>query len=298
MMKQITLDTIDTEYWIRAVADLCDTYGTTKQEQQQLVSIILTRNIQKSNMSAVHLVLFACLIEYLDRLNYNIEANIEDEDLYHFLFHDLNFSSYFSNEKKTEHYDSPKKNILNLWKIESGREKGYSISVTEYFKRNYFLNCDLTLFQSSLDELYINVADHAEANGIAFSYIDYNEEDGVIHIAVCDFGLGIPTTLRKYYSNKYTNDTDALKDSLKIGVSARTNTHNRGFGLDNVVSNLQGNDILQIISNQAKLICHAKQNQVKIDSLDFEFKGTLIYFDIGIDAFQSDEETLFDIAIG
>ncbi len=271
---------------------------TSKNEQLKILKFNITKNINLKNIEPVHLVLFACFIEYLGRLNYLIFANIEDEELSTFIFSDLNLASYFSNDKSTNHFDSPRREILNLWKIIEGGEKGYSISVTEYFKRNYFDGCDLTIFQSSLDEVYLNVADHANASGNAFSYIKYSEKDRSIHVALCDFGLGIPTTLKNSHPGKYKNDVDALIDSLEIGVSAHTNSHNRGFGLDNVVSNLMNNDRIRIVSNKALLFCFPDKNPIRIIDLDFDFKGTLIYFDICIDAFQSDEEILSDVTIG
>lgn len=137
---------------------------------------------------------------------------------------------------------------------------------------------------------------HAEAKGIAFSYIYFDQQNRQICVAACDLGLGIPYTLRRS-GLEYKSDGEALRQSLEIGVSAKTNKHNKGFGLDNVVSNLSNKDRLRIVSNKALLLCHPNKNPIKFYELNFDFKGTLIYFEISIDSFL-EEETLFDISLG
>jgi len=294
MNNVITLDKINKDYWMSKINSLRE----EKFDPNKKITICLLSTIQSTNITPVHIVLFACLVEYFKRQNYTLSIKVEDLELLKFFISDLHFTSYFDPKEKIVHYNSSKDNILNLWKIETGREKEYSISVTNYFKRKYFKEFDLTIFQSSLDELYSNVADHSQANGIAFSYIHYDERDKYIHIAVCDFGLGIPTTLIMSKPGKYNSQPEALRDSLEIGVSAYSNFHNKGFGLDNVVSNLSDSDILRIISNKAVLFCMAKKEPIRFYPLDFDFRGTLIYFDVCINAFQSEDEILSDVTIG
>lgn len=44
------------------------------------------------------------------------------------------------------------------------------------------------------------------------------------------------------------------------------------------------------MSNRALLFCQENKINIKTYPLDFDFKGTLIYFDISIDSFEKDEE--------
>ena len=113
---------------------------------------------------------------------------------------------------------------------------------------------DISGLQNSLDEIYANVADHSKSKGVAFSYIKYDEAEEKIHFAVCDLGLGIPTTLRAAIP-EFESDGVALRKAIDLGISARTNEHNRGFGLDNVLSNLQNVGMIRIVSNAALLYC-------------------------------------------
>jgi anti-sigma regulatory factor (Ser/Thr protein kinase) len=297
MRKDIWFDSINKEYWIKNIALLSNREHVSIDNTNESVSIHLTSNINKNNFAPIHIVLFACLVKYFEKLNYRVSVDVQNAELLSFLDKELNLISYFSDGCETVHYYSIADNILNLWRIESGQEKGYSMSVTEFFKRSYFHGYDLTILQTSLDEIFLNVADHAQASGIAFSYIYYDQKNKLIRVAVCDFGVGIPASLKKSYPDKYTNDTEALRDSLEIGVSARTNPHNKGFGLDLVVSNLSSDEMLRIVSNKALLFCKSADKNIKIYPLDFDFPGTLIYFDVKIDSFPPEGDTLFDVII-
>ena len=296
----VVFQAVDETHWITTILQSLDRLSLSKKAKKgRTVQIVIDKDVKKSDLTPVHMVLLACFFESLERLNYNdLWACIENRDLSDFLFKDLQLAAYFSDDNRIAHYDAPDKHIHNLWKIEAGKEKGYSDSVSAYFRRNYFQGKDISAFQNALDEVYLNIADHAEAAGVAFSYVSYDEEQQRIHVAVCDFGLGIPTTLKAKYPTKYFNDQEALRDALEFGISAQTHTHNRGFGLDNVVSSLSGCDCLKIVSNKAELRCAANKNPISIFPLNFDFTGTLVYFEVSIDSFPLEEDTLNDVIIG
>lgn len=294
----ITFEEINKEYWIKKVNSLCSKHGIQENKKQERVNIDIEINscITILDFTHVHIVLFACLIEKLKRLNYTVTAYIEDKELYKFIFEELHVGKYFTIDESSCHVEADRDSILNIWKINPSKTEEYSMSITDYFKRKHFKNCDLSGLKNSLDEVYFNVSDHAESNGIAFSYIYYDMQSRQICVAACDLGLGIPYTLKRS-GLKYNSDGEALRQSLEIGVSAKTNRHNKGFGLDNVVSNLSNKDRLRIVSNKALLLCHPNKKPIKFYELDFDFNGTLIYFEISIDSFF-EEETLFDINLG
>ena len=76
----------------------------------------------------------------------------------------------------------------------------------------------------------------------------------------------------------------ALQRSLLPGVTARTHKHNRGFGLDNIVSTMTSKDTMRILSNDALLF--KSQNKEEVVPLPYDFKGTLIDFTISTDGFD------------
>ena len=85
-------------------------------------------------------------------------------------------------------------------------------------------------------------------------------------------------------------DTAALRDSVNIGVTAKTQERNMGFGLDNVLCSLGNNDIIRIFSNNARLECSGKKDNVSTFPTDIEFNGTLIEFEISTDSFLQRED--------
>ncbi|WP_291528949.1 hypothetical protein [Bacteroides sp. UBA939] len=294
-MERIIFDKKDRRYWIKSVNSIIRLLKPNNSGIKQEIKIHIPNTIKKNDFTPFHIVLLSCLIEYIERYNYIVYFEADDLELINFVFSEVEMHRYINNTN-TAYVKEKDTSNLNLWKIVNNRAKEYSIVITEYLQRTYFKGLDISGFQNSLDEIYANVADHSKSNGIAFSYINYDEEEGKIHFAACDLGLGIPTTLRAAMP-EIKSDELALKSSLDIGVSAKTNKHNRGFGLDNVLSNLKNGGMMRVVSNKALLFCQENKNNIRTYTLDFDFKGTLIYFDISIDSFEKDEEIEGDVCL-
>ena len=222
------------------------------------VEIRLGKNVVIHKFLPYHIVTLSCFIELLRSKRYIVFLIIENLELKEFILNDISIKNYWNGEK-LDHIDSP----------------------------NSSPEVDFYMLKTCLAELYYNVFDHAKAGGNAFSYIYYEEVKKIIHIAICDFGRGIAKTIRDVYKD-IDNDKDALLWSLKKGISARSNTHNAGFGLDTVVSALSEKSILRIVSNKALLICTKKgpSLETRMYDLPFYLQGSLIYFDLPIAGFE------------
>lgn len=249
--------------------------------------IIFDDSLTVDNIHPFHIVLLSCFIEELINFGFSVELLFSNNELEEFLFAESSLALYWSSPRPA-HCPSPSISRLNIWRIIENQKEIYSNSVYEYFKRKYFIDYDLSALHNTLNELYFNVFDHANANGNAFSYIQYNENSRNISIAICDFGCGIATSLRRTHDD-FSNDHDALLNSIKKGVSARTKPHNKGFGLDSVVNSLGDKDNLKVVSNSALLVCTECGRTVRSYPLEFGFEGTLIYFEISIDSFELEE---------
>lgn len=103
-----------------------------------------------------------------------------------------------------------------------------------------------------------------------------------MHVAICDFGKGISKSVRNFDST-IISDSDALKKSIEIDFTVGSKVHNRGKGLDNILSCA---DAVRIICNRARLL---KKHEVKIDNIDFDFNGTLIYFELHLGDLEEEE---------
>ncbi|WP_321480316.1 hypothetical protein [uncultured Bacteroides sp.] len=276
----------DRGYWIEKISSWTK-FLKKASSSRDCIEINLMNAISKKKFSSFHIVLLSCFIELLKKRGYLIFLNIKNSDLEEFIHNDMSLTLYWRN--KIDHIDSPDDSRLNLWRVVEGKSDEYEISVHRYFTKK-FPEIDFFMLKSSLGELYFNIFDHSKANGVAFSYIHYDEIEEIMHIAICDFGLGIASTIRNAYP-KIQDDREALFESIKRGVTARSNKHNAGFGLDNVISTLSNGSMLRIISNRAVLLYTKKGRKIKTKTynLPFEFKGTLINFDLPISSFDKSE---------
>lgn len=282
---KIEFETPQKEEWIRIVSECREKISIT--EKREIVEFVFNNDLEFKNFYPIHIVLLSCFIDEVKSKGYLVQLNIKNKELSNYLFNELNLTDYWAKEK-VDHIDSPTIADLNIWRIVENRKESYSISVHDYFKRSYFDGLDLSAFKNSLNELYCNVFDHANSKGNSFSFIRYDKADKNIKVAICDFGDGIAKTLRNNYI-EFKDDCEALENSIKIGISAKSQKHNRGFGLDNVASTLQKGDAMRIVSNKALLRILDNKTNVRSYELDFDFKGTLIYFEISIDSFEKEE---------
>ena len=97
---------------------------------------------------------------------------------------------------------------------------------------------------------------------------------------MCDFGIGIPTTIKKIWANKgkkLESDADALRASFISRVSIQTTPQNRGFGLTNLLGNIQRVEgELTVYSNSAMV--QFAGNSVQYKMLSNSIGGTLMKF--------------------
>lgn len=258
-----------------------------KTAVSDVVNIILNEDISLKNFTPFHIVLLSCFIEMVKQRGYLVRLLIKNSKLRSFIHEDMSITKYWRGPK-ADHIDSPDPSRLNLWRTVEGRDEEYRMSIDRYFSKTY-PGTDFFMLNSCLSELYFNIFDHAEANGVSFSYIHCDDDD-IIHIAICDFGKGIANTMRQAFPD-LKDDAAALAKSLEKGVSAKTKGHNAGFGLDNVISCLENGAKLRIISNNAFLMLSKKEGEVETISrtFPFPFKGSLIYFDLPISSFGRTE---------
>lgn len=244
--------------------------------------ITIDSEVKKTVLENYHIVTLACLLDYAKRRKVTIYLTIIDTDLEKYIFGDMRLKMYLSLEENIQ-YSTPEQQPFNIWRIEEKYSTNYAIALTKFFKNNYFADKDMTGLNNCIVELFQNVIDHSCADGTAFVAISYDKEHRQINVAICDFGVGIPYTLREQYSS----ECEALSKCLLRGITARTNEHNFGYGMENVISTMGEKDILRIVSNRA-LLLKTKEREFTY-SLNFDFQGTLIYFTIPTDSFETEE---------
>lgn len=91
----------------------------------------------------------------------------------------------------------------------------------------------LAPFRVCISELFNNIADHTmfDIGGIAAQHFPQSNR---IEIAVADFGLGIPDSVRKVRPN--ISHADAILLACQPGFTTQSTPRNRGAGLDYLLS--------------------------------------------------------------
>lgn len=235
-----------------------------------------------------HLVTYACLIHCLIENGNRVLQGTNNSEVAQYIYDDLGLKNYFT--LGSNHVASKDPTIFNLWRIKESEIETYSPRVSSYFKQNMFGGKDLSPVQESLVESYYNVFDHAEAKGNAFSLVQYVKDEERIHIAIADFGKGIPASVMNF-DPSIVDDLSALKKAVEFRFTVGSRVHNSGRGLNNILD-LSSNT--HIISGSA-MVCK-KDNEIHSYSLDFCFSGTLIYYDIDVNLLEDDDE-MFEFVI-
>ena len=261
-------------------------YRSKRFPKGSILGFEFAKSVMPCDFEAMQIVLLCCLIGEIEKKGYTFSFKRNTQELKEFLKNEL-FIHYYFGRDKIDHVSTRNDSVLNLWRVVEDKIVMYSRKVHEFLKRKYFADRDLSAFEGILSEMYCNVYDHANADGVAFSYIKYCEDTGKIFVAVCDFGEGIARTIRPRYPS-FRNDKDALVGALRKGVSAQTKSNNKGLGLDDIASFLGEGDALRIISNSAFFI-QIGENVKKVYDLGFDFKGTLLYFDILVQNLEKED---------
>ncbi len=79
-----------------------------------------------------------------------------------------------------------------------------------------------------IQEIFHNISDHSGVN-VGCVFAQHFPAVGELQIAISDFGLGIPTNVRKLLS--HVSDAEALRLAAQEGFTTKSNVRNRGAGL-------------------------------------------------------------------
>lgn len=287
MKDTVIFDNPSRGYWIRSINSLLKIKIAAK-----VITVKLGSDICLANFESIHIVLLSCYFQYLKNTNHLIRLEVLDEKLNDYLYGCLGIDKYFRDNTEIGHIESESSlyDYHNLWRVEEAHCYFYAKSLTDFLQKNWLNNIDFSAVNNAFLEVYQNIYDHSQST-IAFSDMTFDRDKNIIQFAACDLGLGIPTVLRSH-DKKYKNDKEALIDSLEVGVTSKSQTHNKGFGLDNLVSILGREGVLRIASNKAFIFSKYKKEQLRMYDLDFSFNGTLIYMDIDVDCLPNLETEL------
>ena len=262
----------------------------------KVTSLIVDFNNVKF-METDDFVMLACLIEsfYVNKCNVTFIGGTEgfNNHLYNIKFKEY-WKQGFDREKFTL---SKNETTLCLWKISKDMIYSYSEYAKGYFEK-FTKNKDLIPLSSNMDEVFNNIFDHSKSSVTGYIITQYYPKNNKISFSVCDFGVGIPTSIKNSNIANTNNleDWKALIKSLEKGFSIKSTPRNRGFGLHNILELTESsNGKLLIISNNGFVEKNANKPYIA-GHVNYDFNGTLVKVEVDLNTFDTKEETeeIFD----
>lgn len=272
----------DRAEWLRTIISFgCSLPGS---DEDDIVRLKFDNQLSPDTIDSAHFVVLACFIESLDRKGYMISLD-RTSPLGEYLWDTLKFRDYWAGH---QNYVAAKENsIFNLWRVVDEEKEVHSQCIHDYLKqRRFFQRKDLSAVKSSLDEVYYNIFDHAEAEGNAFSLIKFDRHTQKLYVAVCDFGKGVAKKIRDKFP-EIADDAAAIRKAMEYKFTIGSQQHNMGMGLDNILMTCRENDTLQIISNNGFI--NAKRDHIQAGLNTFSLDGTLIFYELSLSHFEDME---------
>jgi len=181
---------------------------------------------------------------------------------------------------------------LCLWKISADMIYSYSLYAKQYFER-FTKNKDLIPLASNIDEVFNNIFDHSKSDITGYIVTQYYPKTNKISFSVCDFGIGIPTSINNSLLKEgktKIEDWKAILKSLERGFSIKSTPRNRGFGLNNILELTESsNGKLLIISNEGIVEKKAKEMYIT-GHLSYNFTGTLVKVEVDLNTFEDKDD--------
>ncbi len=276
----ITFDSTEQHIWLLSVVNAYN--RVVDRGVYDDVVITFDDSIDVQSVKPFHLVTLACLIHHINKMGHHVYVSSKNKYLTDYLFNDLGFQEYFGGGKNYVETKTSS-NIFNLWRIVESDKDMYAKKVEDYFRSRYFHDKDLSAISLCMVEAYYNVFDHADANGNAFSIIQYDKASSRLYVAISDFGIGVAQSVRRH--NNVCSDRDAVKMAVEDGFTVSSTERNRGMGLGNIFSMT---DEVMLISNRGMI---SKKHDGKLEpvGLDFIYPGTLVCFEIDLSSMEDEE---------
>ncbi len=280
MAKRIELyfPSADKLSWLRNISN----YSFVDYEQGSELIMLFHKIQDIESLTPIHIVTLACFIDNLDRKGVKVKIK-KDNEVASFLCNEVKLSEYWAGGKN--YVPASRDSIFNLWRIIDNQKEVYSRLIHDYLKKEFFHNKDLGAVKNSIDEVCYNIFDHADAKDNAFSFVKFDITTEKLFVAVCDFGIGIATSVKN--ATSITCDCEAVRKAMEYKFTVGSQKHNQGMGLGNILETCFGGDEMCIVSNKAML--NANTDEIKVNKIDFYFPGTLIFYELSLSHFEDEE---------
>ncbi|SOD27633.1 Histidine kinase-like ATPase domain-containing protein [Variovorax sp. YR752] len=135
----------------------------------------------------------------------------------------------------------------------------------------------LASIRACIEEILHNIADHSGVN-VGGVHAQFYPDKGELHLAISDFGRGIPNLVRTVEPD--LTDSDALVLACKEGFTTKSNVHNRGAGLAVLMRCVTGKDrgSVWLVSGRANVSAThvGGSSRLTARAKPFLYPGTLV----------------------
>lgn len=139
-------------------------------------------------------------------------------------------------------------------------------------------------------EMLQNIEHHGGALGFAMA--QHYPKKSELRIAVADRGLGIPVHVRRVLPN--LKDSAALSKACERGFTTKTNVTNRGYGLDNLIRYVVGNNggTVTLRSRYGMLVARRGPNGAFLHTqvVDWDCPGSAVQIVLRTDTLEKSDE--------
>lgn len=225
-----------------------------------------------------HIAPLACLIHEYQTHGFSIVLHNTNPEI-HVYLESFGFDEFCKSLDNNGYGVLDDRQTFPLWLISEAKKDFYTIQVQKYFENNHFGGQDLFVLGNSMAELMNNIFDHSQSKIPGYTFTQYNTRSATIVTCVCDFGIGIPTSVNLYLKSvgeDAMTDDEALKRAFELRFSALTRPHNRGFGWDTIFNSIRSmKGKLHIVSNHALFLMH-DNGKITSQLMGLNFPGTLV----------------------
>lgn len=160
-MTSLIFNSTNKDFWLSKIME----YKKCVYELDCEGVVLTFPNIEVKDLSPVHIVTLACLIEHISRFDVNIKVDRKTA-VGDYLYLTLKFKEYWAGGQDHSHIED--ENILNLWRLKEEQKELYGDEVAKYLKSKFKSDKDLSAVKLSITEAFYNVCDHANAKKMHF----------------------------------------------------------------------------------------------------------------------------------
>lgn len=269
----------DKRRWIETILDAYRLYSLEGRGEN--VKLCFARTVAARKIFPLHIAALACLVEHIREHGWEVTFGEDNPAVYKLLIEDTAFLSCWQGCQTN--VNATANEIFRLWRVKEEEKDMFARSVESYMRESFPSRKDFSSISTALSEAYSNIFDHADAGQNAFSMIRYDEVKQRLYMAVSDYGIGIVRSVRVNKPN-IGEDIQALEKSVELNFTVGSTPRNRGWGLDNILTNV---DRAIIYSGSSILIRVGERN--KYITTECYYPGTLLYLVIDLSGLEEED---------